>query len=93
MTPDLERSTTRSGKYYQTKQEGDISVYSPIREATMQSPPGTPLSNQHRSNKFPMPPPTLEDDMATHMKLSNFKGVGDEDMDQFWFVTGSVWAA
>ena len=29
--------------------------------------------------------------MAAHMKLPTFKGVGDEDMDQFWFVAGSVW--
>ena len=31
--------------------------------------------------------------MATHMKLPTFKGVGDEDMDRFWFVTESVWTA
>ena len=29
--------------------------------------------------------------MVVHMKLLYFKGVGDEDMDQFWFVAGSVW--
>ena len=27
------------------------------------------------------------------MKFLAFKGVGDEDMDQFWFVAGSVWTA
>ena len=27
------------------------------------------------------------------MKLTSFKGVGDEDMHRFWFVTGSVWIA
>lgn len=31
--------------------------------------------------------------MATHMKFPTFKGMGDEDMDQFWFVVGSVWTA
>ena len=29
--------------------------------------------------------------MAVHMKFPTFKGVGDEDMDQFWFVDESVW--
>ena len=28
--------------------------------------------------------------MAAHMNFPTFKGVGDEDMDQFWFVAGSV---
>ena len=31
--------------------------------------------------------------MVAHMKLLTFKGVGDEDMDQFWFVAGSIWTA
>ena len=31
--------------------------------------------------------------MATHMKFPTFKGVGDEDMEQFWFVAESVWIA
>ena len=31
--------------------------------------------------------------MVAHMKLPTFKGVGDEDKHQFWFVVGSVWTA
>ena len=82
MTSDLDESTTRSGKYYWINLEGDRSVYNPVSEATAQSPPATPLSNQRRGKNSPTPPP-LEDDMVTHMKFLTFKGVGDEDMDQF----------
>ena len=80
----------QSGKYYRTNLEGDRLVYSPVREEASQTPPTTPLSNQPRAKNSPTPPPP-EDDMATHMNLSTFKGVGDEDMDKFWFVSGSVW--
>ena len=80
MTSDLDRSTTRSGKYYKTNLEGDIVVYTLVREAASKSPPATPLSNQPRGKNSPTPPPP-EDDMAAHMKLSTFKGVGDEYMD------------
>ena len=31
--------------------------------------------------------------MAVHLRLPTFKGVGDEDMDRFWFVADSVWTA
>ena len=31
--------------------------------------------------------------MDVHMKFPTFKGVGDEDMDQFWFVAELVWTA
>lgn len=29
--------------------------------------------------------------MATHLKLPTFKGLGDEDMDWFWFIVESIW--
>ena len=45
-----------------------------------------PPSSQHKGKNLPTPLPPLEEDMATHMKLPTFKGVGDEDMDRFWFV-------
>ena len=90
MTSDLENSTTRSGKYYRTNQEGDRSIYSPVRESSSQSRPTTPLSNQHRGKNSPTPLPPPEDDMAMHMNLPTFNIVGDEDMDQFWFVIESV---
>ena len=31
--------------------------------------------------------------MSVHLKLPTFKGMTDEDMDQFWFVVDSVWMA
>ena len=58
----------------------------------MQSPLATPLSSQRRGKNLPTPP-SPEDDMVVHRKLPAFKGVGDEDMDQFWFVAESVWTA
>ena len=78
-------------KYYRTNLEGDRSVYSLVREAVAQNPPGTPLLNQHRGKNSPAPPPSPEDHMVAHMKFLTFKGVGDEDMDQFWFVKESIW--
>ena len=81
----------RSGKYYRTNQEGDQSVYSLVRNSVVHNSPSTPPLNPHRGKNSPPPPP--EDDMASHMKLPTFKGVGDEDMDRFWFVAGSVWTA
>ena len=70
-------------------------VYSPLRESSdlnqggvvqgVTSSPDTPESNPHKGKNSPTPPsPPLEDDMATHMNLPTFKGIGDEDMDQFW---------
>ena len=92
MTSDLDRITMWSGKYYRANLEGDRFVYSPVREVASQSPLATPHCNQPRGKSSPTPPP-LEDDMDAHMKLPTFKGVGDEDMDQFWFVAGSIWTA
>ena len=57
------------------------------------SPLATPYLSQHKGKKSPTPMPLLEEDMATHMKLPTFKGVGDEDMDRFWFIAESVWTA
>ena len=62
-------STTRSGKYYRTNQEGDKSVYSPVRDSATQKPPTTPPSSHHRGKNSPIPPPPPEDEMASHMKL------------------------
>ena len=70
---------TQSRKYYQTNLEGGRFVYIPVG-VVAQSPPATPLSNQHRGKNSPTPQPP-EDDMATHMKLPTFKSVGDEDME------------
>ena len=95
MTSDQSDSTTRSGKYYRVNREGVRSVYIPLREPPTHagtSPPATPSSSQHKGKNSPTPPPLPEEDMATHMKLPTFKGVGDEDMDRFWFLAESVWA-
>lgn len=81
----------RSGKYYRTNEEGDRYIYILVRNCSMHSPPSTPLSSPRRGKNSPPTPP--EDDMAIHMKLPTFKGVGDEDMDRFWFVARLVWTA
>ena len=31
--------------------------------------------------------------MATSIKLQNFKGIGNEYFDQFWFVADAVWTS
>lgn len=37
------------------------------------------------------PPPTPQFNMASAIKLPVFRGVGNEDRDQFWFVVKVVW--
>ena len=91
MSSDQSKGTTRSGKYYRTNQEGYRSIYSPVRSFVAFDPPSTHPLNPRRGKNSPPPPP--EDDMATHLKLPTFKGVGDEDMDRFQFVAGLVWTA
>lgn len=94
MTYDQNESTKQSGKYYKVNLEGDKSVYSPSREPPTHietSPLVTPLSNPWLGKNSPTPPPPPEDDIATHMKLPKFKGVGDEDMDRVWLVAESLW--
>ena len=93
MTSDPDKSTTRSGKYYRTNLEGGIFVYIPLREMATQIPPATLSSRPHKGKNSPIPPPPSDSDMAAHLKLPTFKGVGDEDMDRFWFVADSVWTA
>ena len=39
----------------------------------------------------PLPPPQFS--MVSVIKLPVFKGVGNEDPDQFWFVVRAVWEA
>ena len=41
----------------------------------------------------PITPPPPDSDMVVHLKLPTFKGVEDEDMDRFLFVSDSVWTA
>ena len=96
MTSNQSESTTRSGKYFRTNREGDRSIYNPLRESVVHagtSPPATPPSSQHKGKNSPTPLPPLEEDMAAHMKLPTFNGIGDEDMDRFWFIAESVWTA
>ena len=57
----------------------------------MQDPPATSPPRPRKGKNLPIPPPSLDSDMATHLKLPTFKGVGDEDMDRFWFVAVSSW--
>ena len=91
MTSDLDGSATRSGKYYQTTLEGGISAYNLLQEPAMQDSLTTSPTQTCKGNNSPILPPTLDSDMAAHLKLPTFKGVGDEDMDRFWFVADSVW--
>lgn len=92
----------RNGQYYRVNQKGDRYVYIPLRNSldlngsgatgAENSSPVTPPSNSRRGKNPPIPPsPPLVDDMDMHMKLPTFKGVGDEDMDRFWFVENAVW--
>ena len=74
MTSDPDGSVTRSGKYYWTNLDGGRAAYSLVKELTT-SPPMA-----RRGKNSPITS-SLNSDMAAHMKLPTFKGVGDEDMD------------
>lgn len=69
----------RSSKYYRTNPEGDRYFYSPLIGVAMQSPPATPPSEPRKGKTSPKTPP--KENMAAHLKLRIFKGVGDEDID------------
>ena len=55
------------------------------------TPPPVSLSSPPSSPTPPLPPPQLN--MASAIKLLVFKGVGNEDLDQFWFMVRAVWEA
>ena len=93
MTSDLDGSTTRSRKYYRTNLDGGRSTYNLLQEPVVQDPPATLLPRTHKGKNSPIPPPSWDDEMVAHLKLPTFKGVGDDDMDQFWFVVDSIWTA
>lgn len=40
----------------------------------------------------PLPPPPLSS-MVNSIKMLVFKGLGNENLDQFWFVAKAVWEA
>ena len=84
MTSDLDGSATRSGKYYRTNLDRGRAAYSPVKELAT-SPP------RARGGKNSPIMSSLDNDMAAHLKLPTFKGVGDEDMDRFWFIADYVW--
>ena len=90
MTSDLDGSATHSGKYYWTNLNGGRSAYNLLQEPASQYPSATPPPKPHKGKNSPIPPPPLNSDMAAHLKLPTFKGVGDEDMDLFWFVADSI---
>lgn len=53
-------------------------------------------NDHHTSEEQPPPlppPPTPSFNMENTMKLPVFKGVGTEDLEQFWFVADTVWMA
>jgi len=53
-------------------------------------PPFSPLSPP--SPPTPCPPP-LQFSMVSAIKLLVIRGVGNEDLDQFWFMVRAVWEA
>ena len=93
MTSDLDESSTRSGKYYRTNLDGGRSAYNPFQELAMQDPPATSPPRPRKGKNSPIPLPSLDSDMAAHLKLPTFKGVGDEDMDWFQLFADSIWTA
>ena len=93
MTSDIDGSETHSGKYYRTKLDEGRFAYNPLPKPAVQDPPSTLAPWPRKGKNSPIPPPSLDSDMAAHLKLPTFKGVGDEDMDRFWFVADSVWTA
>ena len=55
--------------------------------------PSTPLPNPpHTVIPHSTPPPPVFD-MANSIKMQNFKGVGNEGTEKFWFVAETVWKA
>ena len=93
MTSDLDGSATRSGKYYWTNLDRGRSTYNLLQELAVQDPPVTSPPRPRKGKNSPIPQPSLDSHVVAHLKLPTFKGVGDEDMDQFWFVADSVWTA
>ena len=83
MTLDPDGSATRSGKYYQTNLDEGRAAYSPFKE------PATSPPRARRGNNSPITS-SLDSDMDAHLKIPTFKGVGDEDMDRFWFIVDSI---
>lgn len=72
------------------------SVASLIRQRILQlSPPLTPSPTSPTSppSSTTPPPPNPQFSMASAIKRPVFKGVGNEDPDQFWFVVRAVWEA
>ena len=90
MTSNLDGSANRSGKYYRTNLDEGRSTYNPLSEPTVHDPPAASPPRTCKGKNFHVPPPPLDNDMVVHLKLPTFKGVGDEDMDRFWFVENSV---
>ena len=57
-------------------------------------PPTPPLVSPSLTPSPPTPPlPQPQFNMVSAIKFSVFKGVGNEDLDQFWFVVKVVWEA
>lgn len=72
------------------------SVINLIRQRILHIPPlpTPPPVSLPSPPSSPVPPsPPLRDNMVSAIKLSVFKGVGNEDPDQFWFVIRVVWEA
>ena len=84
MTSDPDGSVTCSGNYYRNNLDRGRAAYSPVKE-----PATSPLRARKGNNSLITS--SVDSDMAAHLKLLTFKGVGDEDMDRFWFVVDFFW--
>jgi len=94
---ELETSPLISPPWESKGELGKVSLRSAISLIKQRIPriplPPTPLlvspSSTPSSPTPPPPPPQFN--MASTIKLPVFKGVGNEDLNQFWFVVMAVW--
>ena len=60
----------------------------------MPPPPTPPPTSPPSPPSLPVPiPPPPKFKLTSTVKLHVFKGLGNEDLDQFWFVVTVVWEA
>lgn len=57
-------------------------------------PPTSPLVSPSSPPSLPTPtPPLPQFNMVSAIKFPVFRGVGNEDPDEFWFVVRAIWEA
>lgn len=76
--------------------QGIIGIPHPSTLPPAPPPAHTPTCPPPPLPRTPTPPPPPlppSFNMASTMKMHVFKGVGNEDPEQFWFITDVVWKA